>query len=89
MTPNYSIYKSYSRRLAHDGSLTLLAAETDGNNEFECTINLTLTIVDGQGCSVYVHPDNMHADDMALIRNDMARMLQEQMAQDSKQKEEV
>lgn len=89
MVPLYSIYKTYNLKLRHNNVLTLLAAETDGNNAFECSINLVMTIVDEQGCSVYVHPDNMHPDDMALIRNDMDRMLQVQIAQDSKQKDEL
>ena len=80
-SPNFSIYKVYDLPLQN--GLTLTAAETEGNNEFECKLHLELTVFNNAGQRVWLTIDQLSAENKAFIEADMARMLQEQLKQDN------
>lgn len=83
MVPNYSIYKTYNCQLQHNPSLRLIAAETEGNNEFECKINLQLTVLDANEQPVFCNIDMLDELDRTIVLSDMMRMLRVQMDLDA------
>lgn len=82
MVPNYSIYKTYDCQLQHNPSLRLIAAETEGNNEFECKIYIQLTVLDADGQPVFCNIDMLDELDRTMVLSDMMRMLYVQMQLD-------
>lgn len=91
MVPNYSIYKTYDMQLQHNPSWRLVAAETEGNNEFECRIHTKLTVLDQNGQPVFCSINMLEEVDRAIVMSDMMRMLRVQIELDARlaKKEEV